>query len=374
MPKNNRCKTKYPGVYFIEGKRGQGDRIENIYYITFRKNGKRYEEKAGRQFKDDMTPARASHLRALKIEGVKMPNTVRREKERKEKAERWTFDQLWEEFKVQNSDLKSLSRENYRYIKYLQDPFGNKEPKKITEIDVSRLRVKLQKKFKPATVKNTLAQLRRIANFGVEQRLCQGLTFKIKIKPVHNLKTEDLTTNEMSRLLVAIDKDILKNQWPYGGKIMKLVLLTGLRRGEIFKLQWRDLNFERDTLLLRDPKGGVDQYLPLNAEAKTLLKEHPKTKGSDYVFPNRKGGQLLFIGYYLKEIRAQARLPEDFRTLHGLRHVYASMLASSGQVSLYELQKLLTHKSSRMTERYAHLRDEAIRKAANVASIANYLK
>ena len=43
------------------------------------------------------------------------------------------------------------------------------------------------------------------------------------------------------------------------------------------------------------------------------------------------------------------------------------MLASSGQVDLYTLQKLLTHKNAAMTQRYAHLRDEALQKAANLA-------
>lgn len=60
-------------------------------------------------------------------------------------------------------------------------------------------------------------------------------------------------------------------------------------------------------------------------------------------------------------------MPKDFRALHGLRHVYASMLASSGQVDLYTLQKLLTHKSAAMTQRYAHLRDEALRRASDLA-------
>jgi len=54
-------------------------------------------------------------------------------------------------------------------------------------------------------------------------------------------------------------------------------------------------------------------------------------------------------------IKKAAGLPKDFRALHGLRHVYASMLASSGQVDLYTIQKLLTHKSPAMTQRYAHL-------------------
>ena len=43
------------------------------------------------------------------------------------------------------------------------------------------------------------------------------------------------------------------------------------------------------------------------------------------------------------------------------------MLASSGKVDLYTLQKLLTHKDPRMTQRYAHLRDEALKRASNLA-------
>jgi integrase len=43
------------------------------------------------------------------------------------------------------------------------------------------------------------------------------------------------------------------------------------------------------------------------------------------------------------------------------------MLASSGEVDMYTLQKLLTHKSPLMTQRYAHLRDEALKKASSLA-------
>ncbi len=50
-----------------------------------------------------------------------------------------------------------------------------------------------------------------------------------------------------------------------------------------------------------------------------------------------------------------------------MRHVYASMLASSGQVNMFTLQKLLTHKHPMMTQRYSHLRDEALRNASDLA-------
>ena len=53
--------------------------------------------------------------------------------------------------------------------------------------------------------------------------------------------------------------------------------------------------------------------------------------------------------------------------MHGLRHTYASMLASSGKVDMYTLQKLLTHKSPVMTQRYAHLRDDTLKRASNLA-------
>jgi site-specific recombinase XerD len=73
------------------------------------------------------------------------------------------------------------------------------------------------------------------------------------------------------------------------------------------------------------------------------------------------------INQQVNEIKKGAGLPRDFRPLHGLRHVFASMLASSGQVDLYTLQKLLTHKSPTMTQRYAHLRDQALRQASDLA-------
>jgi integrase len=47
--------------------------------------------------------------------------------------------------------------------------------------------------------------------------------------------------------------------------------------------------------------------------------------------------------------------------------VYASILASSGEVDMYTIQKLMTHKSPQMTQRYAHLRDETLQKASDLA-------
>ncbi len=67
-----------------------------------------------------------------------------------------------------------------------------------------------------------------------------------------------------------------------------------------------------------------------------------------------------------RRVRDRAGLPEDFHPLHWLRHSFASYLPSSGKVGLYALQKLLTHESPEMTQRYAHLADEAMKRAASM--------
>jgi integrase len=139
-----------------------------------------------------------------------------------------------------------------------------------------------------------------------------------------------------------------------------------MRRGELFKLKWDDVDFDRGFIHIRAPKGGLDQKIPMNPSAQELLVQHPRTD-SPYVFPGRGGRQRTDIIKQVNRVKAAAGLPKDFRALHGLRHVYASMLASSGEVDLYTLQKLLTHKSAAMTQRYAHLRDEALRRASDLA-------
>ena len=146
---------------------------------------------------------------------------------------------------------------------------------------------------------------------------------------------------------------------------MRLALFTGMRRGEMFKLKWDDIDFQRGFISIKNPKGGVSQKIPLNEQARQVLENHPKT--SDYVFVSERGTPFKDCHDRVNAIKKTAGLPDGFRALHGLRHAYASMLASSGRVDLYTIQRLLTHKSPKMTMRYAHLRDDALKNAANIA-------
>ena len=359
MPAKKRIKTAYPGVYYIMA---DGNR-ERIYYIRYRKDGKIIEEKAGRQFVDNMTPAKANYIRSKRIQGDQLPNRQQREAAKaREQAEanRWTIERLWAEYKARRPGLKGLVTDENRFVKHIKPAFGNKEPRELAPLDVDRLRLRLLKTHAPGTVKNVLELLRRIVNFGRKKRLCEGFSFTIEMPKVDNLKTEDLTPDQLARLLDVLDK----SSDVQAAHLMKMALFTGMRRGELFRLKWTDIDFERGFIHLRDPKGGVDQTIPLNDAARAVLECHERT-GSVYVFPGRGGGRRIDAKHGVNKIKQQAGLPKSFRPLHGLRHVFASMLASSGQVDMYTLQKLLTHKDSRMTQRYAHLRDDTLRQASN---------
>ena len=176
------------------------------------------------------------------------------------------------------------------------------------------------------------------------------------------MKTEDLTPEQLGSLIDAINQDDNLQ----AANFMRLALFTGMRRGELFKLKWEHIDFERGFIDIKDPKGGQDQKIPLNEGSRKVLQSHIRTE-SPYVFPGRGGRQRVDINHQVNRIKDRAGLPRDFRPLHGLRHAYASMLASTGKVDMYTLQKLLIHKDPRMTQRYAHLRDEALKQAADLA-------
>lgn len=92
---------------------------------------------------------------------------------------------------------------------------------------------------------------------------------------------------------------------------------------------------------------------------------------SEYVFPGKDGrSRMIDMNKQVNAIKAAAGLPKDFRPLHGLRHTFASV-AVSNSVPLSHVQKLLTHKDPTLTQRYAHLEDEALKNAANM--VGNFL-
>jgi len=116
------------------------------------------------------------------------------------------------------------------------------------------------------------ARLERAA-FGSGDQKQLFTPFYLTLPKPYNEKTEDLTPEQLTKLLEAIDEDI----HPQAGAIMKMALFTGMRRGESFKLKWKHINFAKDFILLKDPKGGPDQKIPLNDAPSPIDHQRSKT-------------------------------------------------------------------------------------------------
>ena len=137
--------------------------------------------------------------------------------------------------------------------------------------------------------------------------------------------------------------------------IVVLALSTGARKGEILNLRWRDIDLNREIIVLEETKNGERRVLPLTGHAKKLIQELGKVRSikSDLVFPSKRAPKRpLTIQKVFDKAMADAGI-NDFR-FHDLRHSAASYLAMNG-ASLAEIAEILGHKTLQMVKRYAHL-------------------
>ena len=142
--------------------------------------------------------------------------------------------------------------------------------------------------------------------------------------------------------------------------IVRLLLLTGCRRGEIVRLR-RD-EVKNDRLELKDSKTGPRTVL-LNTAARKVLERRMAQGNGPWVFPSTKDpSRHQHYGLRLwPAIRREAGFG-DVR-LHDLRHTVASQAVLNG-VPLTVTARLLGHSDVRMTMRYAHVGDRDIEAAA----------
>ena len=360
MPRQFRNYTRHNGVYFVELANG-----DQTFFIRYKKDRKLIEERAGRR-SQGWTAAKANRLRTERLAGKTVSNADQRSREIAEKElknNRWTFRKIFDEYLASRPDLKGRANDVRRFNSYLEKDFAHKTPEEVTYFDIERLKRRLAKKeLKPATVRHALEVLRRLSNFATKHNLCSGIRFVIEMPKVNNLMTENLTPEEYNRLENLLDEE----EDIQASNLLRLALFTGMRRGELFKLKWKDINFIRKNISIKDPKSGLDETIPLNEMALSVLNNHEKEE-SEFVFPGLRGNQRKTTPRPLRRIIKKAGL-KNFRPFQGLRHSYASILVSSGKVDLYTLQKLLTQKSPQMTQRYAHLSNEALMDASNVIS------
>ncbi len=191
--------------------------------------------------------------------------------------------------------------------------------------------------------------------------------------------------------LTKLTKALAEYKDQQASNIIRLLLLTGARRGEVEAAKWAQ--FDMTEGVWTKPGSTTKQKtlhrVPLSAPARQLLSElraeaerEAKKKGrdvSEYVFPGRgaKGHRVELkkdwrelciaagiVGIEtVKDARGKERtVIAPTARIHDLRHTYASVLASAG-LSLPIIGALLGHSQPQTTARYSHLFDDPLRQA-----------
>lgn len=154
------------------------------------------------------------------------------------------------------------------------------------------------------------------------------------------------------------------------GAVFLTAAFTGLRRGELIALRWRDVDFDRSAIRvagsfsdgeLTTPKSGHGRVVPMVPEVANVLarlsQRDERTADDDLVFPGEYGTYL--DGSALRRRFAAAAKRGGLRAIrfHDLRHTFGT-LAVRGAESIVELQNWLGHAEVRTTMRYTHYREQ----------------
>jgi len=216
--------------------------------------------------------------------------------------------------------------------------------------------------LKPATIHRYLASLSGLFEWLLKEKhwIQENPVKKVRWPKVNNARARFLTEKEISNLLSACDQSRNERLGTY----VRIALLTGMRKGELLNLCWKDVDFERKQIMLEDTKNGDSRSIPMVGELKNILHNLVNQELCSV-------DMLLFPGV---EDPSKSR---DFQTawkralrladikgftFHDLRHCAATIMLEAG-VPHFAVARVLGHRLLNTTLRYSHLTEQAAREA-----------
>ena len=186
----------------------------------------------------------------------------------------------------------------------LQQCFGGVAADSIASSQIEAFRDRLSEDLSPATVNLHLKLLRAIFMRAVRaQTVSSNPVSRVRFCKENNKRLRWLSEEEENALFTALP-DWLK-------PLIVVALNTGMRKGELLKLRWRDVDFATGTMTIRDPKSGEDEHVLMNETTKgslrtlwearlkiVALKDRIRATPSGFVFTAPRGGYIHDLKRY----------------------------------------------------------------------------
>jgi integrase len=276
------------------------------------------------------------------------------------------FDALLGDYReAKRREGKAVMKSEIGYRRVLER-FGGRRADTIKAAEVEEWRDQMRESLAPATVNLHLTILRAVLRLAVRNRRldASALPLVAGLK-ANNTRVRYLTDDEETRLIEALPAWLRP--------LITIALHTGMRRGELLKLTWDEVDFVSGTIFVRTSKSGEGRRIPMSPTAHRTLsalwqarrkrlgaRVVSQIEANRYVFTAPEGGFMANLAREWYPALERAEIADLH--FHDLRHTFASRLVMNG-VDLYRVQILMGHKTPAMTLRYAHLSPQHLRAA-----------
>lgn len=219
--------------------------------------------------------------------------------------------------------------------------------------------------------------LRAILSWGVEEgHAASNPAVDVKVGSDGTRKTIMQGGDDYARLFRTLDTmENEKRIRQAHADAIRLVALTGARRGEISSLIWRHVDLQKGVITLPPAKHktgrktGEARIIGLPAVAQAIIARQPQGELDGFVFRPAKGDGAITLSAVWRKVREEAQLPDGIG-LHGLRHSLASHLAMGGAQAA-EIMAVLGHRQLSTAQKYVHwAQDARVPLAERAASVA----
>ena len=252
----------------------------------------------------------------------------------------------------------------YRLVvaKYILPAFGRRPALALGHREVTAFHHSLS--AKPVMANHVVDTLSRIWNAAEDRGDVPEASNPCRLVAKNRERKRErfLTDAEFRRLGRVLDEaETCKGVSTHAVAAIRLLLLTGCRKGEILNLRWSEVDLAANELRLPDTKTGP-RTISLSPEAASVLRRIPRLPDNPFVIPGKIRGKAMRNLNDPWEIVCERAGLEDMR-LHDCRHSYASRALALGE-SLPMIGRLLGHTQVETTARYAHLAEDSVKESA----------
>lgn len=262
-----------------------------------------------------------------------------------------------------NRRVKDLTRADA--TKLLRDVMaGNTRVSVKTE----KLRGKSIVRGGPGTASRTLGLFGAILTYAINAGIIDSNPAHGIRKPKDQVRQRRLTEAEYRELGRMLSESRRDSRYATTADVIRLLALTGCRRGEIIGLEWNEVDFEQSCLRLTDSKEGYS-IRPVGLPVLEFLEERMPYAEGDHVFVGLRNSQVFgaFPHQWERIFRGSAL---DGITAHVLRHSFASIANDLGFTEV-TIAALVGHAKGSVTGKYIHTLDTTLVMAAD--TIAGYI-